>query len=47
MAHIESLKRVTIFENCGEYVLRQAALSLKQRIYNPGDFIVIKHEIGL
>ena len=47
MTHVEALKRVKIFENCGEYILRVAAMSLKQRIYNPGDYIVLKNEIGL
>lgn len=47
LTHIEALKRVKLFENCGEYILRVAAMSLKQRIYNPGDYIVLKNEIGM
>ena len=47
MTHLEALKRVKLFDNCGEYILRVAAMSLKQRIYCPGDYIILKNEIGL
>lgn len=47
MTHIDALRRVKLFDGCGEYILRVVALSLQQRIYNPGDFIVLKNEIGL
>ena len=46
MTHIDVLRRVKLFENCDEYILRSVAMSLRHRVYSPGDFIVLKNEIG-
>ena len=46
LTHINVLRRVRLFSSCGEYVLRVAAMALRQRIYSPGDFIILKGEIG-
>ena len=47
LTHINVLRRVRLFSRCDEYVLRVAAMALRQRIYSPGDFIILKGEIGL
>jgi hypothetical protein len=47
LSHIDVLQRVKLFQDCSEFVLRVIAMSLRQRIYCPGDYLVLKGEIGL
>ena len=44
--HYETLKRVNIFQDCESGLLQQLVNRLKLRIYNPGDFICKKGDIG-
>ncbi|XP_014674541.1 PREDICTED: cyclic nucleotide-gated channel rod photoreceptor subunit alpha-like [Priapulus caudatus] len=44
--HLETLRKVRIFEDCEEGVLCELVLKLKPQIFSPGDFICKTGEIG-
>ncbi|CAH1791706.1 unnamed protein product, partial [Owenia fusiformis] len=44
--HLDILKKVKIFEECEEGLLRELVLKLKSQIYSPGDYICRTGEIG-
>lgn len=44
--HLETLKKVKIFEECEEGLLRELVLKLRPQVYSPGDFICRTGEIG-
>lgn len=44
--HLETLKRVHIFQDCEPGLLQQLVTRLKLRVYSPSDFICKKGDIG-
>ncbi|KAK3587752.1 hypothetical protein CHS0354_042707 [Potamilus streckersoni] len=44
--HLETLKKVKIFEECEESLLHELVLKLRAQIYSPGDYICRIGEIG-
>ncbi|XP_077861641.1 cyclic nucleotide-gated channel rod photoreceptor subunit alpha-like [Saccoglossus kowalevskii] len=44
--HLETLKKVNIFEGCEQGLLCELVLKLKSQIYSPGDYICKTGEIG-
>ncbi|CAF0704862.1 unnamed protein product [Brachionus calyciflorus] len=44
--HLETLKRVNIFQDCEPGLLQQLVTRLKLRVYSPSDFICRKGDIG-
>lgn len=44
--HLETLKKVKIFEECEEGLLRELVLKLRPQVYSPGDFICRTGEVG-
>ena len=46
LAHMDVLRRVTLFQDCDERILLEIAVSLTQQTYSPGDFICRKDEVG-
>ncbi|XP_064623533.1 cyclic nucleotide-gated channel rod photoreceptor subunit alpha-like isoform X2 [Lineus longissimus] len=44
--HLETLKKVKIFEECEEGLLHELVLKLRSQIYSPGDHICRTGEIG-
>lgn len=44
--HIETLKRVLIFQDCEPGLLEELVTKLKLQIYSPGDFICRKGDVG-
>ncbi|XP_052273567.1 cyclic nucleotide-gated cation channel alpha-3-like [Dreissena polymorpha] len=44
--HLETLKKVKIFEECEEGLLRELVLKLRPQVYSPGDYICRTSEIG-
>jgi len=44
--HMEILKKVNIFSECEEGLLRELVTKLKTQIYSPGDFVCRKGDIG-
>lgn len=44
--HLETLKRVHIFQDCEPGLLQQLVTRLKLQVYSPGDFICKKGDIG-
>eukprot|EP00050_Salpingoeca_kvevrii_P000007 m.139823 g.139823 ORF g.139823 m.139823 type:complete len:647 (-) comp10002_c0_seq1:152-2092(-) len=46
-SHVDVLRRVKIFKDCSEFVLRELALSLRQCTYFPGEYICYKDDYGL
>ncbi|XP_053375123.1 cyclic nucleotide-gated channel rod photoreceptor subunit alpha-like isoform X2 [Mercenaria mercenaria] len=44
--HLETLKKVKIFEECEEGLLRELVLKLRPQVYSPGDFICRIGEVG-
>ncbi|WAR26117.1 CNGA3-like protein [Mya arenaria] len=44
--HLETLKKVKIFEECEEGLLRELVLKLRPQVYSPGDYICRTGEVG-
>ncbi|XP_060608225.1 cyclic nucleotide-gated channel rod photoreceptor subunit alpha-like [Ruditapes philippinarum] len=44
--HLDTLKKVKIFEECEEGLLRELVLKLRPQVYSPGDFICRTGEVG-
>ncbi|XP_077991653.1 uncharacterized protein LOC144445882 [Glandiceps talaboti] len=44
--HLETLRKVKIFEDCDEGLLCELVLKLRSQIYSPGDYICRTGEIG-
>nr|XP_006824608.1 PREDICTED: cGMP-gated cation channel alpha-1-like [Saccoglossus kowalevskii] len=44
--HLETLKKVRIFEDCEQGLLCELVLKLRSQIYSPGDYICRSGEIG-
>ncbi|XP_071504965.1 cyclic nucleotide-gated channel alpha-3-like [Diadema antillarum] len=44
--HLETLKKVKIFEDCEQGLLCELVLKLRSQIFSPGDFICRRGEIG-
>jgi hypothetical protein len=44
--HLETLKRVHIFQNCEPGLLRELVTKLQLQVFSPGDFICKKGDIG-
>lgn len=44
--HIETLKRVNIFQDCEPNVLRELVSKLKLKLFSPGDYVCRKGDIG-
>ena len=44
--HIETLKRVAIFQDCEPGLLQELVTTLKLQIYSPGDYVCRKGDVG-
>jgi hypothetical protein len=44
--HMETLKRVSVFQDCEPGLLEELVTKLKLQIYSPGDFVCRKGDIG-
>lgn len=44
--HLETLKKVNIFSDCEEGLLKELVTKLKLQVYSPGDFVCKKGDIG-
>lgn len=44
--HMETLKRVKIFEDCEPGLLEELVTKLKPQVYSPGDYVCRKGDVG-
>ena len=44
--HLDTLKRVSVFQNCEPGLLVQLVLMLKLSVFSPGDYVCRKGDIG-
>ncbi|CAD5229437.1 unnamed protein product [Bursaphelenchus okinawaensis] len=44
--HMETLKKVTLFQECESGMLYEMVMRLKLQVFSPGDFICRKHDVG-
>jgi cyclic nucleotide gated channel alpha 3 len=44
--HMDTLKRVKIFEDCEPGLLEELVTKLQLKIYSPGDYVCRKGEVG-
>lgn len=44
--HLEALKKINIFSECDEFLLRELVTNLRLQVYSPGDFVCKKGDIG-
>jgi cyclic nucleotide gated channel alpha 3 len=44
--HIETLKRVHVFQDCEPGLLEELVTKLKLQIYSPGDYVCRKGDVG-
>ncbi len=44
--HMETLKRVAIFQDCEPGLLEELVTKLKLQIYSPGDYVCRKGDVG-
>ncbi|VDK48023.1 unnamed protein product [Anisakis simplex] len=44
--HMENLRRIKLFEDCDPGLLHELILMLQLRVYNPGDYVCKKGDIG-
>ena len=44
--HMDTLKRVKIFEDCEPGLLEELVTKLKLKIYSPGDYVCRKGDVG-
>ena len=44
--HLETLKKVRIFQDCEKRLLEDLVLKLKLQVFSPGDFVCRKGDVG-